>query len=197
MPLNFNVPNYAGNQNWFMFDIHNFQLITTPVIPSDIKDTKEVVLTEVPIPGRNFQPIMPAGNGNRKLSFTLPLIRRNNTVGNVLMLKQFDALRNQATGFLNIRRGQFTPNPQVLYSWGTGSVPLIYWVSKCDATHKQGWVNQQGNPQYSEIEFELILDETNRIYRMEEIFRKITSLLGEATSAYDLVARSITGGAPY
>lgn len=197
MPLNFNIPQFAGRAPWFMFDIFNLQLITTTVIPSDIKDTKGVILTEVPIPGKNFQPVMPAGNANRKLSFTLPLIKRNNTVGNVLMLKQFDILRNQATGFLDIRADQFKPNPKVLYSWGTGSVPLVYHVSKCDATHKRGWVNQLGNPQYSEIEIELILDETHPTYQVEEVFRKISSLLGEATAAFDLVSSSIAGGNPY
>lgn len=197
MPTNFNVPQYPGVVPWFMFDIFNLQLIVSRIIPTDISDTKGVILTETPIPGKNFQPVTPAGNANRKISFTLPLIKRNNTVGNVLMLKQFDSLRNQATGLLNIRSDQFTPNPKVLYSWGTGSVPLIYWVSKCDATHKQGWVNQIGNPQYSEIEIELILDETHPLYRVEEVFRRVSSVLGEATAAFDLVSSSISGGVPY
>ena len=51
------------------------------------------------------------GWGNRKISFTLPIIKRNNTVGNVLLLKQFENLRNQAVGFTNIFSNQFTPNP--------------------------------------------------------------------------------------
>ena len=197
MPTNFNVPDFPGALPWFLFDIDNLQLYTSRIIPSDIRDTKGIVLTETPIPGKNFQPILPSGNANRKIAFTLPLIKRNNTVGNVLILKFFDSLRNQSTGLLGIRANQFAPNPRVLYSWGTGSVPLIYWVSRCDATHKQGWVNQLGNPQYSELDIELILDETHPIYQTEEIFRRLTAVVGEATSAYDLVASSITGGNPY
>jgi len=90
MNLNFNQPKTAFNINWFMFDIYNKQLITTPLIPADITDTKDIILTETPIPGLNFSPVTYGGGGNRHINFTLPLIKRNNTVGNVLLLKQFD-----------------------------------------------------------------------------------------------------------
>jgi hypothetical protein len=179
MALNFNIPGMKFHVPWFMFDIDNFQLITSPLVPSDIKDSKSIVYTETPIPGLNYQPFSYGGGGNRKLSFTLPLIKRNNTIGNVLLLKQFDNLRNQATGFFSLS-GQFKPNPQVLYYWGTGSVPLIYNVTKCDPTHKAGWVNNLGQPTYSEIEIELMLDESNVLYIAEEIFRKVSSIAGMA-----------------
>ncbi len=180
-----------------MFDIDNKQLITTPTIPlSDIKDTKEVVLTETPIPGLNFSPISPGGGGNRKIAFTLPLIKRNNTVGNVLVLKQFDMLRNNAVGLTGIQSTQFDTTPRVLYFWGTGSIPLVWWVKKCDATHKQGWTNALGQPQLSEIEFELWLDETNPLYLAEEVFRKLASLAGLVIGAYDVV-KSLQGDKVY
>jgi len=188
--------NFSANVPWFMYDLHNNQLITAPVIPSDIRDSKDVVLAEQPIPGLNYNPINPGGNSNRKISFTLPLIRRNNTTGNVAMLKQFEALRNQATGFLGVSSGQFATNPKVLYNWGTGSVPLVWWVKKCDATHKKLWVNQTGQPQYSEIEFELWLDETNVLYKVEEAFRTMLILAGEAVTGVDIVS-SFFGGKPY
>lgn len=187
MAINYNVPNYAYNLPFFMLDIDNKQLITSATIPSDISDTKDIVLTETPIPGLNFSRINYGGGGNRKISFTLPLIKRNNTVGNVLLLKQFDNLRNQAVGLLGVFSGQFKPTPKVLFNWGVGSVPLIYWVKKCDATHKAGWTNALGMPQYSEISIELWLDETGYLYKAEEIFRKIASLSGMVLSAYDVV----------
>jgi hypothetical protein len=179
-----------------MFDIQNRQLITSTIIPNDIRDQKEVVLAEQPIPGLNYNPVSPGGNGNRKISFTLPLIKRNNTIGNVAMLKQFENLRNRATGLFGISAGQFTPNPKVLYAWGTGSVPMVWWVKKCDATHRQGWVNQLGMPQYSEIEFELWLDESNPLYKIEEAYRKVYSLMGEALGGVDVIS-SFFGGKPY
>lgn len=169
---------------WFLFDVDNFQLITSPVcIPSDIRDTKEIFLVETPIPGLNFRPITYGGGGNRHISFTLPLIQRNSNVGNLYVLKQFDTLRNQTTGLLRFTGGQFTPTPKVLFNYGTGSVPLIYWVKRCDPTNKAGWINPFGFPQYSEIEFELWLDETSPLYFMEEIFRKINSGLGSGITS--------------
>lgn len=187
MPVGLSSPKFAFNIPWFMYDIDNVQLIISKFTPSDMKDTKSIVYTETPIPGLNYQPVSYGGGGNRKLNFTLPLIKRNNTVGNVLLLKQFDNLRNQATGLLGIFSGQFKPNPQVLFYYGTGSVPLVYFVTKCDATHKAGWVNETGQPQYSEIEIELLLDETNPLYMAEEVFRKISSISGQFINIYDTV----------
>ena len=187
MAINFNTGG-GGGIPWFLFDINNAQLITSPhTIPGDITDTKGVVLSETPIPGRNYQTVQYGGGENRKISFTLPLVRRNDTVGNILLLKQVDLLRNQAVGLTNVFSTQFIPNPQVLYYWGTGSVPLVYYVSKCDPVHKTGFVNRFGQPQYSDISIELILDEENPIYRTEEVFRRVASLLGLAATAYDLV----------
>ena len=195
-----NIPRYVFALPWFIFDLYNKQLITTPIIPGDISDTKNIVLVETPIPGLNYAPIQPAGNANRKISFTLQLIKRNNTVGNVLMLKQFDQLRNQGIGIGNIFsgvRGQFTPNPKVLYYWGTGSTPLEYYVSKCDFSHKKGWVNQLGYPQYSEISIELILDETSPLYKLEEAFRTLSALGGEALAAFDVIDSQLHNGKAY
>lgn len=188
MAINYRVPQYAFSLPWFMYDLYNKQLITSPTIPGDIKDSKEIFLTETPIPGLNYSPVQPAGNGNRKISFTLPLLKRNNTIGNSLMLQQFHALRNQATGLLNIFSNQFNPNPKVLYYWGTGSLPLEYWVNKCDLTNKQRWVNQMGQPQYSEVSIELILNENNPLYKAEELYRKISIYTQSSVSAINNIA---------
>jgi len=196
MAINFNLPKFAWNLPWFIFDIGNKQLITSPVIPSDIQDRKDIVLAETPVPGMNFQPITYGGGGNRKISFTLPVIKRNNSIGNVLILKQFDNLRNQAVGLTSLFSGQFTPNPKVLYYYGTGSVPLVYWVKKCDMVHRQGWINEMANPKYTNIEMELWLDETHPLYKAEEIFRKVASLTGMITNTIDVV-NSQKGQLPY
>ena len=189
--MNFKVPAYSFSLPWFMYDIQNSQLITSQTRPGDIKDTKEIYLTETPIPGLNYAPVQPAGNGNRKISFTLPLLKRNNTIGNSLLLMQFHALRNQATGFLNIYSKQFTPNPKVIYYWGTGSLPLVYFVSKCELTNKSGWINQQGQPQYSEAMVELILDENHPVYKAEEFYRHISLYTASAMYAIDNTANPL------
>ena len=162
--------------DWWLFDLNNYQLITTKTIPSDIADNKDIVLAETPIPGQNYSNINYGGGGNRKLSFTLPIINRNGILGNVELLKQFDNLRNQGFGFSSILTSQFVSNPKVLYSYGTGSVPLVYWVKKCDFVHPQGWMNKYAQPQYTLISMELWLDEENPLYIAEEIFRKFASI---------------------
>lgn len=183
---------------WFMFDIYNKQLITSATIPSDeIKDVKSVVIVETPIPGRNFQPVSVGGNGNRKVSFSLPLVDRNGYYGNILLVKQFELLRNQAAGPLGMakRKGQFTPNPRVLYSWGVGSVPLVWYVSKCDFQHRAQLVNGLGHPQYSTVDIELTLDETHPLYKAEESFRSFAAVLGEVLGAATIAERAAgTGG---
>lgn len=185
MALGLSVPSYSYGVPWFIFDIYNKQLITSKTIPGDITDSKNIFLVETQVPGLNYSPIMPVGGGNRKISLTLPIVRRNNTIGNLMLLKQFDNLRNQATGAFNIFAEQFTPMPKVLYFWGAGSIPLVYWVAKCDFVHKQYFVNQLGNPQYTEVSLELWLDETDPIYKGEEVFRKAMTFVSEAFIAVD------------
>lgn len=178
------------NLFWFMLDISNYQLITSKYcIPSDIKDSKEIVLAETPIPGLNFKPITYGGGGNRKISFTLPLINRDKNQGNVPMLKMYESLRNQATGVTKLFSGIFTPTPQVLFQYGTGSLPLVYWVKKCDFNNKAGWINRTGQPQYTEIEIELWLDETSPLYFAEEVYRRAAALSGEAFQALSYIQR--------
>lgn len=188
MAVNFKIPDYDFSLPWFMYDLYNHQLITSQTVPGDISDSKDIYLTETPIPGLNYAPVQSAGNGNRKISFTLPLLKRNNTVGNSLSLQQFHALRNQATGLLDLYSTQFNPNPKVLFYWGTGSLPLEYWVSKCDFSHKKQWINQAGQPQYSEVNIELILDENNFLYKAEEMFRKVSIYTSTALFGVDNVA---------
>ena len=183
-----------------MFDLYNKQLITSATIPEgDIKDSKSIVIVETPIPGRNFQPVSVGGNGNRKISFTLPLVNRNGIYGNVLFVKQFELLRNQAAGFLGIakKKGQFTPNPRVLYSWGIGSTPLVWYVTKCDFTHKAQMVNAIGFPQYTAVDIELTLDETDPLYKAEEVFRNVAAVLGGALGVLDTGAQQVGNGSQF
>jgi hypothetical protein len=183
------VPKFPQVFQWFMYDLGNNQLITSIFIPGDITDTKDIVYAETPIPGLSHQPIQSGGMGNRKISFELPLIKRNGIIGNVHLLKQFDRLRNPTSNFASafMQSSQFTSNPKVLYNWGIGSVPLIWYVKKCDPTHKQHWVNAFGQPQYSELQFELWLDENNPLNRAEEIWRQLASIYGQVESTLDNV----------
>jgi len=197
MAVNLNLPQFAYHLPWFMFDIDNIQLITSATIPGDMTDSKDIILSETPIPGQNFQPITYGGGANRKISFTLPIIKRNNTVGNSLIKAQFENLRNRSVGFRNIFSTQFSPNPQVLYYWGTGSIPLVYWVKQCNFVTPQSWVNALGQPILTNVAIELWLDETNILYKAEEVFRKLSSLTGMVINAYDVVESQRVGSRPF
>jgi len=188
------VINFKSGYNipWFMYDIQNRQLITSTTIPSGpIADTKEIIFSETPIAGLNYNPIQTGGFGNRKLAFTLPIVRQNDAVGNLMILKQFEQLRNQAGGVLTggIYNDQvkFIPNPKVVYFWGSGSgVPLEYFVTKCAFSHVTTLVNRSGYPQYTNIDFELLLDESSPLYKAEEVFRKMAALGGLVTQFFDV-----------
>lgn len=185
---------------WFMFDIDNKTLITSKPIPTgNISDVKSIVLTEQPVPGLGYEPISTGGFGNRKISFTIPLINRNKTIGNTLLLKQLDLLRH-AVGedfFSLSSQGQFARGPQVLYSWGTGSIPLVYFVSKCDFQHRTSLVNDIGFPGWTDCQIELILDQENPLYKVEEAFRKISAIAGSVVNTFNLIQSEIQGTRPY
>lgn len=172
------------NLPWFIFDLTNKQLITSNTIPQgEIGDDKNVIFTETPILGNNFAPVSAGANGNRKISMQIPIINRG-LEGNIALIKQFELLRNKSRGFLGLKRkNQWANNPKVLYCWGVGSVPLEYYVTKCSIQHTANMVNAVGLPQHSIVSLELTLDETSMLYKVEEVYRDITSVMGVATSA--------------
>ena len=182
--IGFNIP-------WFMFDLRNYQLITSNTIPSsDITSSKPIVLAETPIPGLNYNPVQDGGRGNEKIGFTIPLVKRDGLTGNVLLVKQFDNIRNQPGSLKELfkrQSSQFAGASKVLYHWGTSnSIPLEYYVTKCDYNHKTAFVNRLGNTQFTEVIMELLLDEKAPIFKVEEVFRKLASFAGGAQGASDV-----------
>lgn len=193
-----NLAPYSFKLPWFMVDLDNFQLITSIPIPGDISDTKQPMIVETPVPGLSYQPVTPGGFGNRKISFTIPAIKKNNTIGNTLLVKQFESLRNQVTELFDPFGGdQFVRGPKILYSWGTGSIPLVYWVHKCDFVHKGEVMNQLGFPQWTDVDIGLTLDEEHILYLAEEIFRKVATIAGTVINTFDVVESLITGHRPF
>jgi hypothetical protein len=174
-----------------MFDLANKNLIMTRTVPEgSISDTKNIIYTEQPIPGRNYQPVSFGGCGNRKIAFTLPVLRRNDDAGNMFILKQFECLRNQSRGFFNFKAiGQFTPTPKVLFQWGANAVPLVYFVSKCDFQHNASFTNRAALPQLTNVSMELTLDEENELYQVEEAFRIMSAAMGNLENTLDAASR--------
>lgn len=173
---------------WFIFDLTNKQLITSSTIPQgEIGDDKNVIFTETPILGNNFAPVSAGANGNRKISMQIPIVNRGYE-GNIGLIEQFNLLRNKSRGFLGLKhKNQWANNPKVLYYWGIGSVPLEYYVTKCSIQHTSNMVNELGLPQHSVVSLELTLDETSFLYKIEEIYRDITAVLGVGQTAWQMV----------
>ena len=172
------------NLPWFIFDLTNKQLITSSTVPTgSIGDEKNIIFAETPILGNNFSPLSSGSFGNRKISLQIPIVNRGYE-GNIALINQFELLRNKAQGFLGLtKKSQWAGNPKVLYSWGVWSTPLEYFVTKCSMQHTVEMVNEVGLPQHTIVSLELTLDETSLLYKIEEIYRNVSAVLGAGTTA--------------
>jgi len=177
------MPILSLNLPWFIFVRDAGPLITSRTIPTQITDSKGITLSEQAVPGLNYQPVIPGGNQNRKIAFTLPIVSRVALVGNSPMLAQFEMLRNQVQSLTAGLDKRFNPNPRVLYMWGTGAISLPCIVSKVDFTHRGDLVNAQGAPQYTEVSVELIVDEGDPLFAMEDQFRQALAKIGTFQAA--------------
>lgn len=183
---------------FYMYILNSNLLITSPFIPTEINDSKNIIFAETNIPGLNYSPIHSGGFGNRKVSFQIDLIKRNNFTGNALQLKLYEVLRNPVSTLQEVfsQDTQFVQNPKVLFSYGVGSVPLVWYVTKCDFVHSGQYTNAVGFPQFSKINIELTLDETNDLNKIEKVFRQFASIIGSAEAVKDIIVDQ-TGGRPY
>jgi hypothetical protein len=181
---------------WFMIDIDNNQLITSPTIPTSIRDSKPIVFAEQQVPGLNYTPMNPNRNGNGTLSFELPIIDRRGTLGNSNLLSQFELLRNQVISFRNLlsRGSQFAKNPEVIYYWGTHRPPLNYIVTQCDMEHRSDLTNPIGASQFTMVQMTLQLNENSKLYRAWQVSRRLSAIAGNVTG---IRQASSKGSRPY
>ena len=176
------MPAIVMNLPWFIFVRDTGPLITSRTIPDQITDEKAITLSEQQVPGLNYQPVIPGGNANRHIGFTLPVVSRTPVLGNTPMIAQFEALRNQLQGVAPGFDKRFNPNPKVLYMWGTGSAILPCIVARVAFTHRGDMVNAFGAPQYTSVEVDLIVDESDPLFQIEDQWRSALAALGTAQS---------------
>jgi len=169
---------------WYMFILDANLLITSPTIPGDITDNKNILFAETTIPGLDYAPISSGGFSNRKVGFSLTVVQRQTLLGNSNLLKLYEVLRNPTNTLADIfsQSSQFTQNPKVIYNYGIGSAPLVWYVSKCSFTHKGQYTNAVGNPQFTNIQIELTLDEKDVTNQIEKVYRQFASLVGSVES---------------
>jgi hypothetical protein len=181
---------------WYLLDDTNGILITSATIPVSITDAKEIVWAVTEIPGLNYTPLYPNRNGNTTLAFSIPIINRKGSVGNSNLLQSFEILRNNDTPSLTnlfARGSQFTPNPSVIYQWGTHRSPQRFKLTKLDFDHNGILTNKYGLSQYTVVNIELMLDEQSSLYRADRILRKVQGILGVA----DSTSQIFSNGRPY
>ena len=80
------MPAIVMNLPWFIFVRDTGPLITSRTIPDQITDEKGITLSEQQVPGLNYQPVIPGGNANRHIGFTLPIVSRTAVLGNTPMI---------------------------------------------------------------------------------------------------------------
>ena len=183
---------------WFLF-IKDFNiLITSPTIPTTISDKKKIVYSEIPVPGKNYTQKIGIRGENRILSFTLPIINRLSPLGNSNILQAFELLRNSDSPSLaSLVQGntpqQFKSSPKVIYYWGTHSSPLEYFVNVCDFEHNSTLTNKMNRSQFTNVSFELELDESSALYKADRVSRVIQARAG----IRDSTKRQSKGGRPY
>ncbi|TGL39627.1 hypothetical protein EHQ53_13985 [Leptospira langatensis] len=178
---------------WYLLDDTNGILITSATIPVSISDSKEIVWAATDIPGLNYTPLYPNRNGNSTISFQIPIINRKGQLGNSNLMQSFETLRNNDTPSLTnlfARGAQFTPNPSVIYQWGTHRGPQRFKITKLDFEHNAILTNKTGKSQYTLIDIEMVLDEQSSLYRSDRILRKVQGIMGVADSVSQIFGSS-------
>lgn len=183
---------------WFLI-IPEFGLtITSPTIPTSISDNKKIIYSEVPVIGKNYKQKIGVRNENRILTMTLPIINRKTLAGNSNILQAFELLRNSDTPSISNLLSSFSGSqlfqrvPQVIYSWGTHSTPMYYFVNNVSFEHKSDMTNIAGFSQFTNVTLELELDEDSLLYKMSTISRRVQAIAGLAE-----MTGNMTMGRPY
>lgn len=163
---------------WFMYDLTNRQIVfNLRARPEHIQDTKQIKYTEVPVYGQADPPLVYSGGGLRRLSFNIKFFS-NSPIGHIPLLAQIRAMRHG-----NLNRTSVNKGVRVIYFWGTGSVPLVWHVAKADIVH-DGAATRVGMPYWSEVAFELIVDTTHPLYKIEQQTQRFgTSTVGQILGA--------------
>lgn len=167
------------------------------IVPEAITSNKPINYSDKAVAGGRTS-IPQFGNfGATTLSFSLRYASMNDTLGVTRTQKFFESLRNPETGIFSSFAQPFSadepfrPNPKVLYYYGTNSVPMVYFVTKCNFTLSS--YNTKGFAQVIDVSLELVLDESGALFEAERLFRSTinaASLIGaignkEKSSTYN------------
>lgn len=181
---------------WYMYIVDTKTLITSPTIPTNISDRKQIVYAEAEPPGLNYTPLYPSRNGGRKISFQIVIIDRRTQLGNSNILQQFETLRNNNTDINIFDSSDIVLNPpsEVIYSWGLFTPPLKYLVRKCDFEHRSDQTQKKtGYSSFTTVDLELELIENSDLFNNYLALRTVQNYGGMAQSGTQILLK----GKPY
>ncbi len=156
--------------------------IISKSVPESVSDKKTINWGATQIPGGHTAIPKFGSFGARTISFNIKLVEKNSQRGLSNQLKALEALRYPAiTGGFGVITDKdnglhkpFTPNPKVLYMYGTGTLLMSYYVMKCDWDLTK--FNKYGFPQVADVSIELTMEETGILYQVESGYRLFAQL---------------------
>lgn len=179
-------------------------VLSSNIIPEQITFNKPINYSQKAIPGGRTS--IPEFNnfGATTVSFTVTHVNVNSEFGVVGVQKFFESLRQpeerydsgtSALGTLVGNSPPFIANPKVIYFYGTGSVPMVYFVTKVDFT--LGRFNRNSFPQAITVGIDLVLDENGALYNAESAFRLSVNKLNLLNIAVQGRTRKSSRKSPY
>lgn len=164
---------------WFINIYGTAFTLASRNVPDSISSQKAINRVDQQIPGGGTS-ISKFGNITaEKINFSVKLASFNNELGVSDQVRFFDMLRTPYSNAYGEQR-PFVSNPKVVYWYGNGKLPMLYYVGKCDYTLSK-W-NIYGQPQVMSVSLELILDEDSDVYKAETIIRQILATSVSAES---------------
>lgn len=176
----------TGNANNFgegaLNTINNFpRIFTSRIIPETVSSNKGINYTEKSIPGGHTGIMQYSNMSATEIGFSVTFADFNSTRGVVATQKFFEILRTpeeSRLGSIASAYIPFMPNPKVLYMYGTGSLPMQYFVTKCDFDLEE--FNSLSFPQVIKVSMTLRLDESGPLYELERKFKGAMNLFTPA-----------------
>lgn len=172
---------------WWLLDLKNFNLILNRAVPTEVTSEKSINYVEILVPGGASADDRYSNMGSETISFSIPIINFNNTLGNYPQVSQFRLLRQPAywpwelhkllLGFTTGAPDEFREPPRVYLMWGTGNLfPLEYKVTQCSFTN--AYMNGIGMPRYTVCNLSFKLVENGILYSTERIAGRLGAIFG-------------------
>jgi len=140
--------------------------ITNRLIPAEtIEDDKKPIFQEFQIPGLDYSPVQHVRNENTVITFSVPIVNKKSTVGNLVELNAIEQVRMVQRDLSITSEAQWNSNPLVVYSgWGTHRPPLPAVVVSAPFSHETYHTLDGGYSSFTRVTFTLRYVENHPMY---------------------------------